>query len=727
MPNEQWSNPALEYLTDAWQRAALFFDVLRQRGDNFLTEKAEIGPNVLDFEFELILDGRTLERPVNYGLVRIIPPEGVEIEPRKRPFIVVDPRAGHGPGIGGMKQESEIGVALGAGHACYFIGFLREPVPGQTIEDVWNAEARFVSEVARRHPEALGKPAVIANCQAGWQTMIMAATQPGLTGPLLIAGSPMSYWAGQRGLNPMRYLGGILGGNWLTALCGDLGAGKFDGANLIANFESQDLANTYWKKPYNVYSKVDTEAARFLEFESWWGSPVLTNAGEMEWITSNLFVGNKLTRGLLRTQDGVRIDLRNISSPIIVFCSWGDHITPPQQALDWITDIYHDDRELIANGQTIVYTMHESIGHLGIFVSSKVASKEYGEFASVIDLIDTLPPGLYEAVITEVEEGTANPDLIAGKYLFRAELRTLDDIRALGTNSEAEDLAFATSARVSETNKRLYETFARPIVTSLASETTAAAARSLHPHRTRFAAYSSRNPAMTFVSAAAEVARKNRKPVSPDNPFLAAEQTMSSWISGSLETIGKMRDRWVEETFFATYNSPLLHALTGLKDENAARDRRIERDPLRDEETARKQEQLEARFDQGGAAEAAIRAIAYIRLAEGIADERGFTVVRQFHDAQPAGRQRSLDEIKALVREQYLLVRLDEKRALKTLGKLLPKSVEERQRILRGVRRVVTASGDLSPEALRRLERIESLFGGPGEKPPVKKSEDARH
>ena len=63
------------------------------------------------------------------------------IDPAKPPFVVVDPRAGHGPGIGGMKQDSEIGVALAAGHPCYFIGFLPEPVPGQTIEDVCAAEA----------------------------------------------------------------------------------------------------------------------------------------------------------------------------------------------------------------------------------------------------------------------------------------------------------------------------------------------------------------------------------------------------------------------------------------------------------------------------------------------------------------------------------------------------------------------------------------------------------
>jgi pimeloyl-ACP methyl ester carboxylesterase len=704
------SNVLLDYLNDAWQRSALFLDVLRQRGDNYLERTKQIAPNVLNFEFELIADGTKLDRPVNYMLVRIIPPAGVRTDPKKRPFVVVDPRAGHGPGIGGMKQESQIGVALAAGHTCYFIGFLPEPLPDQTIEDVWNAQAQFIREVAKLHPEADCKPAVIANCQAGWQTMIMAATHPDVAGPLLIVGAPLSYWAGVRGKNPMRYLGGMLGRTWLTALTGDMGAGKFDGANLVANFESQDLAHTYWDKPYNVYSKVDTEAPRFLDFESWWGNPALLNAKEMEWISGNLFVGNKLTRGILRTSDGGRIDLRNIRSPIIVFCSWGDNITPPQQALGWITDIYREDRELVSSGQTIVYTLHQSVGHLGIFVSSKVASKEHGKFASAMDMIDLLPPGLYEAVITEVEEDTANSNLIDGKYLLRVEARSLGDIRALGENSPVDDLAFATAARVSEINKRLYETFVRPVVSSICSEGTAAAARSIHPSRMRFAAFSSKSPAMAPIQRAAEDARKDRKPVTADNPFLAAEKTMAASMSSWLSAAGKLRDQWMEQSFFALYNSPLLHALTGLKDENVAREGQIERDASREAAIDEKRERLEERFDQGGVTEAALRALAFIGLADGSADERGFAVLREFHDAQPPGRQRSLAEIKDVLRDQYLLVRLDEERAVSTLAALLPKNAEERGRILRGIRRVVTSRGELPAEAKRRLKRIELLF-----------------
>src|SRR5260370_13415198 len=84
---------ALEYLVDAGQRSILFWDVMRQRGNQYREHMAESAPHVLEFEAELIMDGRRLERPVNYCLARIIPPTGVEVDPAPRPFGVVDPRA----------------------------------------------------------------------------------------------------------------------------------------------------------------------------------------------------------------------------------------------------------------------------------------------------------------------------------------------------------------------------------------------------------------------------------------------------------------------------------------------------------------------------------------------------------------------------------------------------------------------------------------------------------
>jgi pimeloyl-ACP methyl ester carboxylesterase len=688
-------------------------DVLRQRGNASAEHNAREAPHVLSFEAELVLDGRLLPRPVNYALVRIVPPKGTAIDQSKRPFIVFDPRAGHGPGIGGMKHDSEIGVALRAGHPCYFVGFLPDPVPGQTIEDVCEAEARFVQEVAARHPNAEGKPCLIGNCQAGWQIMMMSATHPDLVGPIMLAGSPLSYWAGVHGKNPMRYLGGLLGGTWLTSLAGDLGDGIFDGANLVANFESLHPDNTYWKKIYNVYSKIDTEPPRFLEFEKWWGSPVLMNAAEMQSIADQLFVGNKLASGELRSSNGLRVDLRNIKSPIVVFCSWGDDITPPQQALHWILDLYDHESEIVASGQTIVYCLHQSIGHLGIFVSGKVATKEHGEFAQSMDMIDLMPPGLYEAVITGIDENVENAELVQGDFLFSLETRTLDDIRKLGGNSPEDDVAFATVARVSEINQGVYGNLMRPAVRAMVTEKSAELMRRSHPNRLRFEMFADENPFMRPVADWAEAVRGNRRPVSSNNPFMAFEHMVSDMIAGGLEMWGKARDAATETFFFNTYGSPLLQAMVGLRADATSVSRRVARDVAREAAASQAAAHLEKRMDQGTLIEAAVRALIYVRLPEGQVDERGFAALKQISEELPAAKRIGAARFKEIVKEQYLILLLDPERAIAALPKLLPDDRRQCAEALAMVRRVLASRGALPEEGNRRLARIEAIFAGP--------------
>ena len=615
-----------------------------------------------------------------------------------------------------MKQDSEIGVAMAAGHPCYFIGFFPQPMPGQTIEDVCVAEAAFVAEVAARHPEAEGKPVIVANCQAGWQIMMMAAIRPDLVGPILLAGSPLSYWAGVRGRNPMRYLGGTLGGTWLTALTGDMGNGIFDGAHLVANFESLNPANTYWGKAYNVYSKVDTEAGRFLDFETWWGSPVLLNAGEMQWIADNLFVGNKLTAGEIRTSDGMRVDLRNIKSPIIVLCSWGDNITPPQQALGWITDLYGHEDEIVANGQTIVYTLHQTIGHLGIFVSGKVATKEHAEFASCMEMIDLMPPGLYEAVIDEVDEATEHRDLIHGKYLFRLEARTLDDIRALGANSDEDNQRFAAAARLSEINHGLYRTLAQPAVRAMTTERSAELMRQMHPSRLRFRMFSDKNPMMQPVKALAESVRATRKPVAPDNPLLVLEQVASTWITTWWEGYRQARDAMTEAMFLGVYGSPLLQAMVGLGTEQCAgraADRARARARGRRGQDARSSSS--SRFEVGGLPQAVLRALIYVRMPEGSVDERGFAALQAIRAMQPVNDRMSMAELKALP-EGTVSPRPPGRRARgarhsAAAARQRARPPDRARRPAAGARR----ARRLAEEGLRRLGRIEALFGVEGE------------
>ncbi len=698
-----------DYWRDACERSTLFLDVLRERGNNYRERSKQAAPHVLDFAGELIMDGRTLPRPVNYGLVRIVPPEGMRIDERKRPFIIFDPRAGHGPGIGGMKHESEIGVALQAGHSCYFVGFLPAPMPGQTVGDVCAAEARFIEAVIARHPDAEGRPVLIGNCQAGWQIMITAAVAPDLPGPIMLAGSPLSYWAGVHGRNPMRYLGGLLGGTWLTALAGDLGHGIFDGANLVANFEALHPANTYWKKAYDLYSKVDSEASRFLEFEKWWGNPVLLNAEEMQTIADELFVGNKLTSGELTTPQGLRIDLRNIRSPIIVFCSKGDDITPPQQALHWITDLYEHENEIVANGQTIVYCLHQTIGHLGIFVSGKVASREHGEFARAMDLIDITPPGLYEAVIEGLDDSVTNLDLVRGDYLFQLQRRTLDDIRAIGGNSVEDDMRFATVARISDINLGLYRSTLTPFVRLLSTAQSAEQARRLHPNRIRFELFSDANPFMSEVARRAAAVRVDRHPASPDNPLTLMERAVSDAIVQNLELWTQLRDTLQETIFLTTYGSPWLQALAGLGAKTPMSGRRIQRDLYREATAARLADERTRRIDKGGLLEAGVRAALYVSMAEGRIDERAYAALEQIAAEQPR-RGVGLAGFKEVVRDQYMMLLRDEERVIAALPNLLPSDHAPRAKMLDIVRRLVTARGALPPEGERRFARIATMF-----------------
>ena len=701
-------NQLAEYAVDAGQRTILFWDTMRRRGNQYLEHMAREAPNVLDYDYDLIVDGRTLPEPVNYGLVKIHPPEGVEVDDRKRPFVVVDPRAGHGPGIGGFKADSEIGVILAEGHPCYFIGFTPVPEPGQTIERVMRAEGVFLKRINELHPEADGKPVIIGNCQAGWAVMMLAATCPDLCGPIIAAGAPLSYWTGVRGENPMRYTGGMLGGSWLTALASDLGNGKFDGAGLVQNFEGLNPANTLWSKQYNLYSKIDAEAPRYLGFERWWGGHVLLSGDEIQYIVDNLFVGNKLSTAEMVTSDEMRVDLRNIRSPIVCFCSKGDNITPPQQALGWILDLYDSVDDIRASGQTIIYAVHESVGHLGIFVSGSVAKKEHSEFASNIDLIDCLPPGLYEAVIEKSSEDTANVELVTGDYISRFEGRTLDDIRALGGNDLDEERCFATVARLSEITHGIYRTTAQPFVRAMTTEQTAEWMRRMHPLRLGFEIFSDRNPMIRQLPSDAQWVKNHREPAETDNIFLQWQTIFSDCMTQSLNVFRDWRDMMMEQMFFGIYNQPWLQAIVGLRASDDSPRRKPGQEPDHLALIARQKEELLAKMDKGGPRAAVIRGLIYVRIPEGAVDERGFEMIRRIRAEHH--EKRPLSEFKEAFREQFFMILLNERRAVEAIPTLLAGHQDVGPELFEMIRKVATAGGPLGKKAKQRLKEIEKLF-----------------
>jgi pimeloyl-ACP methyl ester carboxylesterase len=702
---------AISYLVDAWQRAILTLDVLRERGNEYLEHEKLGSPPVLVFEHEVVLDGRSLEKPANYALVRIKPPQGYpQTNAAMRPFVVIDPRAGHGPGIGGFKMDSELGVALKFGHPCYFVMFYPQPLEGQTIESVCSAEIAFMRRIRELHPGEDAKPFVIGNCQGGWALMMLAALAPDLVGPILLAGSPLSYWAGVGGVNPMRYSGGLMGGTWLASLAGDLGAGKFDGAYLVNNFENLNPSNTYWTKLYNLYSKVDTERARFLEFERWWGGHYLLNKEEMEWIAQNLFVGNKLAAGEVESFDGRhRVDIRNIRSPIIVFASWGDNITPPQQALNWIPDLYRSVEDIRLNGQTIVYCLHEKIGHLGIFVSASVAKKQTHELASTLELIDALPPGLYEAVITDTTPEMPGLEHVEGRYLIQFQPRTLDDILKLD-DGRGDERAFEVVKRVSEINQGLYDSFASPLVKAMSNPVAARLMRDANPARMERWAFSDMNPWMLWVKSMAEMVRANRQPVEPDNPFTQMERKVSEQIETALDRYRDTRDQWSERLFKGLYESPWLAAAVGVpaatRSPRGARAGSWERDELKRLKLA----EIEADVESGTLVDAWARLLLYVGREDRVADERPFNLLRKMLEETKPEHVPSLTVLKAALKRQAYVLALHEERAIAALPRLAP-DMQVRRRGYEAARKIVGARGEPTARQQERLRRVAAILG----------------
>lgn len=698
---------ATEYAADFWQRSVIFLDILRQSGNQQAEMTSRPISPVLIYDYELIWDGRNLPRPVNYALVRVVPPKGTKIDPTRRPVVVIDPRAGQGPGIAGFKPASEVGNAFKAGHPVYAIGFATDPVEGQTIEDVAQAFTAFLEKVVELQQQAAGRPLVFGNCQAGWHAVMAACMRPDLVGPLVLAGAPLSYWAGVRGRNPMRYNGGLLGGTWAARLMSDLGGDIFDGAWLVSNFDNLNPANTLWTKRYNVWANPEKEQDRYLGFEKWWGDFVHLRGEELQYMVDNLFVGNKLSTAQMVTRDGMRLDIRDIKSPILCFCSHGDDITPPQQALDWILDNYDSVDEIRCHQQTILYCLHPTAGHLAIFVGTKVAAKEHSEFINYMDLIDGMPPGLYEIVITDKTEDQPSGELLEGDFNVRIEERDIEDIRALGCNSIEDEREFEAVNRVSQINNSLYEAYVQPWLKAMVSPQIASAVLAMQPLRLSYAMFSDKNPMMGAVSREADKARAERKAPECDNPFLNIQDQVSQLVTESLGTFGQLRDQMAEAVFHSVYGSPWLQAWLGIGRSNERVRPKPGTSPAQRADLAAKIEELRATMDQGGPLEAAVRAVIYVTMGQRSLDARSFEVLRRILKQHP---EITRDCFKEIVRRQWAMLVIDQNAALTALPQLLPADAEERGRLFDAMRAVITAAGELDGEAERRLDEVKVLF-----------------
>lgn len=652
-------NELVEYTLDTWQRMILYTDTVRQQGTDFIDENDKGLPPVLDFDYEVIFNGRDLDRPVNYSLARIMPEDGVDISEDARPVIIIDPRAGHGPGVGGFKKESAVGIAMKNQHPVYFMIFSQYPVPGQTLADVAEAEIQFIEVVGRFHPKA-EKPAVIGNCQAGWAAALLAADRPDITGPLFLNGSPLSYWAGKDVRNPIRYKGGLLGGIWASSFTADLGNGFFDGANLVKNFEDLNPANTWWKKKYNLYANIDTERERFLKFEKWWNGFFFLSSDEIRFITQDLFVGNKLETGQVSFMEGKKIDLKNMKDPIFVFASDGDNITAPQQALNWVMRVWGDEEDIKRTGQVIIYLLHKHIGHLGIFVSSKVVKKEHNQLIGHVDLVHYLPPGLYEMIIDD--ENTNEK----GEPHVRFEARSFKDITDL--NEERGEVEFKYVSRISDINDKLYRDFISPWVRLFSSQFTAEMIWRSHPLRSERYAFSDINPAFIPIKTLVPYIKENRVSVSNDNLFKTIESSVSTAIASWLDYYRDMRDLCHYQMFYSIYDHPVTHAVFDRDDTDPQAETSVRK------RTFQKYKKLSG---EGGVIEGVIRGLVAMSYKKKISHKKQLLFFKNMADIICKFTHATRDEMKQMINRQAKILKSDYDLAIKTIPDLI-KTPEDR-------------------------------------------------
>jgi len=253
--------------------------------------------------------------------------------------------------------------------------------------------------------------------------------------------------------------------------------------------------------------------------------------------------------------------------------------------------------------------------------------------------------------------------------------------------------------------------------------------RRLHPQRVQYEMFSHLNPFMRFIPPIAALARDNRRLVDEGNMFWQMQTWFAQWMEASLDAYRDLRDQGCEALFHAIYGSPLLQAAVGLR----ASDRNPRPTPGKDATHLRLVQQrireLKNSILDGGPREAVIRALLYTRTPEGVADERGFNFLRRLREE--AGQGLTLADFKRLVREQFLVLLVDERRAVEAIPAMLERDPELAARLTQQFKDLIAIVGVKSNASKERLEEIEKILRSVprhrADKPPRQRRELEPH
>jgi Protein of unknown function (DUF3141) len=355
--------------------------------------------------------------------------------------------------------------------------------------------------------------------------------------------------------------------------------------------------------------------------------------------------------------------------------------------------------------KVIIYMIHPDVGHLGIFVGSKAAKKEHMQIIKSIDFIEALAPGLYEMII--VDKGKKEK---VSDYDVRFEERDIEDLMALNADKEtmkAEDADFSRVAAVSELNDWLYNTFASPWVKMFSTATSARIMKQLHPLRVNKYIFADRiNPCMSIFKALAPVVKKNRGPVSPDNPLAVLEKNISDNIVAMLDSYQGFRDHFTETLFFAIYDNPWMKLL--LPETSRKKKSNKEQAKEQSEEAVQVHHDKQHWHDamgKGGYEEGLIRIVMALEASDHAIDRDALYRDERLLASGERFKQLDKKEFMRIAGEQSRILQIDEDKAFKSLARLIA-SPKDRRSALTVAKKVVLSGKSMSKRQKEVLSRI---------------------
>jgi hypothetical protein len=258
-------------------------------------------------------------------------------------------------------------------------------------------------------------------------------------------------------------------------------------------------------------------------------------------------------------------------------------------------------------------------------------------------------------------------------------------------------------------NLALYRTFVRPAVRAMCPPALADAMHQMHPLRLQYSLFSDANPFMAPIAEWAKQAREHRAPAAKDNPFVAFQEAMSKQIVAGLDAYRDVRDSFGEQLFLAVYGSPALQAAVGIDPADTSRPRQAGTSPLHRELVNTRIAQLKAQMTRGGLHEGLVRALLWVGTPRAAVDERGFEAIRRIRAAHAGAMP--LAEFKTLVRDQFLMLLVDETAAIAALPALLPDDPEARRKAFGLMREVLSVREAITGEVADRLRQAAPWFG----------------